>query len=49
MTKETIKHLVFDLDGTIVFDGKAIEASLLEPLRQLQKKVSSNFCFRSSY
>lgn len=38
MTKETIKHLVFDLDGTIVFDGKAIEASLLELLRQLQEK-----------
>lgn len=30
MTKETIKHLVFDLDGTIVFDGKTIDASLLE-------------------
>ncbi|WP_249630629.1 HAD hydrolase family protein [Streptococcus uberis] len=38
MTKETIKYLVFDLDGTIVFDGKAIEASLLELLRQLQEK-----------
>lgn len=38
MTKETIKHLVFDLDGTIVFDGKAVEASLLELLRQLQEK-----------
>lgn len=38
MTKETIKHLVFDLDGTIVFGGKAIEASLLELLRQLQEK-----------
>lgn len=38
MTKETIKHLVFDLDGTIVFDGKTIDASLLELLRQLQEK-----------
>lgn len=38
MTKQTPNILVFDLDGTIVFDGKAIEASLLGPLRQLQEK-----------
>ncbi|MFL4359163.1 HAD-IIB family hydrolase [Streptococcus uberis] len=38
MTKQTPNILVFDLDGTIVFDGKAIEASLLELLRQLQEK-----------
>lgn len=30
MTKQTPNILVFDLDGTIVFDGKAIEASLLD-------------------
>lgn len=30
--------MVFDLDGTIVFDGKAIEANLIAPLRLLQKK-----------
>ncbi|MCZ8466915.1 HAD-IIB family hydrolase [Streptococcus uberis] len=38
MTKQTPNILVFDLDGTIVFDGKAIEASLLGSLRQLQEK-----------
>lgn len=36
--KESYDALVFDLDGTIVFNGYEIEANILEKLRQLDER-----------
>ncbi|GFO50862.1 hypothetical protein ikelab_01370 [Lactococcus garvieae] len=41
--KESYDALVFDLDGTIVFNGYEIEANILEKLRQLDEKVKIIF------